>query len=156
MSIICLKDPYGGKFGASWWQHDPICKLYRIHPETVQHLLLDCNFMTEVHEKVFAWNGTLGPALLLLGRTISTLGEMMRWRGCQRRRSVRRVGHSYMPCGEHGRKGTEEFSEASPPLEEDTDKLSVKLAARINPSTSPVEGLLYNRFIQTQSHVKTT
>ena len=42
------------------WPHDPICKLCRIHPETVQHLLLECSFATAVREQVFAWNGTIG------------------------------------------------------------------------------------------------
>ena len=42
------------------WPHDPICKLCRIHPETVQHLSLDCTFSTAVRERIFAWHGQIG------------------------------------------------------------------------------------------------
>jgi hypothetical protein len=35
------------------WPHDPIFKLCRIHPEIVQHLLLDCSFSTAVRERIF-------------------------------------------------------------------------------------------------------
>ena len=42
------------------WPHDPICKLCRIHPDTVEHLTLDCSFSTSVRERVFAWHGHIG------------------------------------------------------------------------------------------------
>ena len=42
------------------WPHDPICKLCRIHPETVQHLTLECSFSTTVRQRVFAWHGQIG------------------------------------------------------------------------------------------------
>jgi hypothetical protein len=52
------------------WPHDPICKLCRIHLETVQHLLLDCSFSAAVRERTFAWNGSIGAAPPTLGRNI--------------------------------------------------------------------------------------
>jgi hypothetical protein len=30
-------------------------KLFRIHPETTQHLTAECHFSMEVREQVFAW-----------------------------------------------------------------------------------------------------
>jgi hypothetical protein len=54
------------------WPHDSICKLSRIHPETVQHLLLDCSFSTVVRERIFAWNGSIGAAPPPLGQTIDS------------------------------------------------------------------------------------
>ena len=54
------------------WPHDPICRLCMIHPETTQHLLLDCTFATAVREKVFAANGTLGMVQPPMGRNLNT------------------------------------------------------------------------------------
>ena len=52
------------------WPHDPICKLCMIHPETVQHLLLDCSFTSRIRELVFEWNGNIGVAPPPLGHTL--------------------------------------------------------------------------------------
>ena len=59
------------------WPHDPICKLLRIHPETMQHLLLDCSYAAEVREKVFAANGTIGTVTPPLGRSINAWWDDM-------------------------------------------------------------------------------
>ena len=49
------------------WPNDPICKLCRIHPETIQHLQLECSFSAVVKEKIFTCKGTIGVAPLALG-----------------------------------------------------------------------------------------
>ena len=38
------------------WPHDPICKLCRIQPETVQHLCHECSFTRAVRDAVLADN----------------------------------------------------------------------------------------------------
>ena len=53
------------------WPHDPVCKLCRIHPETVQHLTLDCHFTTAVREQIFAWNGNMGVPTPPGGRSLN-------------------------------------------------------------------------------------
>ena len=42
------------------------------HPETTQHLLLDCSFATAVCEKVFPANGTIGVADAPMGHNINS------------------------------------------------------------------------------------
>ena len=53
------------------WPHDPICKLCRIHPETVQHLTLDCHFSTAVRERIFSWHEQLGAPSHPNGRSLN-------------------------------------------------------------------------------------
>ena len=53
------------------WPNDPICKLCRICPETVQHLLLDCSFASQVRERVFAEIGVWGTLPPPLNRSIN-------------------------------------------------------------------------------------
>ena len=54
------------------WPYDPTCKLCRINPETVQHLLLDCNFITALREATFAQKGTIWIATPTAGRSINS------------------------------------------------------------------------------------
>jgi hypothetical protein len=59
------------------WPHDPICKLCRIHPETVQHLLLDCSFAKSARDKIFGWNGTIGVPPPVLGHGLNSWWDGM-------------------------------------------------------------------------------
>ena len=45
------------------WPHDPICKLCRIHPETVQHLCHECTFTTAVRDSVLTANDLPTPSM---------------------------------------------------------------------------------------------
>lgn len=38
--------------------HNPICQLYRIHPETTLHNCHDCSFFREVWDLIQSWSGT--------------------------------------------------------------------------------------------------
>ena len=62
--------------------HDPICKLCRICPETVRHLLLGCSFSKEVCERVFGPLG-LGVPPPPGDKTINTWWETV-WGGLQK------------------------------------------------------------------------
>jgi hypothetical protein len=57
------------------WPHDPICKLCRIHPETVQHLFMDCSFSSTVREQIFVSHGTIGLATPPAGRGLNQWWE---------------------------------------------------------------------------------
>lgn len=47
----------------------------RIHPEMVQHLLLDCSFTTAMREETFASHGKIGIITLPAGRCINSCWE---------------------------------------------------------------------------------
>ena len=59
------------------WPHDPVCRLCHIHPETVQHLLLECSFTAAVRNNIFGWLGTIGNAPPTLGRAIDGWWDAM-------------------------------------------------------------------------------
>ena len=53
------------------WPHDPICKMCHIHPESVQHLLLECSFSKSVQGRIFSRNGSIGIAPPTVGHSIN-------------------------------------------------------------------------------------
>ena len=75
MDGIAWKDLTADNLAIRGWLHDPICKLCRIHPETVQHIALECSLSKRVREKIFTWNGQTGAPSRTNGKNLNELWD---------------------------------------------------------------------------------